>query len=129
MNIINEYKFLLAYFICYACFEQQKLCCYNVAPSLACIKSKQSGDYTALSVQPRVKSAVCDRSFSRARFHATADRYRSFFSGWLQAHVRITCSSAWKTLKQQIHTSTHSVSDDSLRSELKAYVCLWVASS
>ena len=51
MNIINEHTFLLAHFLYYACFEQQKLCCYNVAPSLACIKSKQSGDYTALSAR------------------------------------------------------------------------------
>ena len=84
MNIINEYKFLLAYFLYCACFEQQKLCCYNVAPSLACIKSKQSGDYTALSARTATsKIGVYDRSFSRARFYATADRYRSFFSGWL----------------------------------------------
>ena len=34
MNIINEYKFLLAYFLYYACFEQQKLCCYNVTAEL-----------------------------------------------------------------------------------------------
>ena len=40
MNIIKFY---------YACFEQQKRCCYNVAPSLACIKSKQSGEYTVLT--------------------------------------------------------------------------------
>ena len=29
MNIINEHTFLLAHFLYYACFEQQKLCCYK----------------------------------------------------------------------------------------------------
>ena len=53
MNIIKFY---------YACFEQQKRCCYNVAPSLACIKSKQSGEYTVLSA----------RRFVTAHFHALA---------------------------------------------------------
>ena len=60
MNIINEYKFLLAYFLYCACFEQQKLCCYNVAPSLACIKSKQSGDY--IIVRQRIRGSTRFRS-------------------------------------------------------------------
>ena len=112
MNIINEHTFLLTYFLYCACFEQQKLYCSNVASLLACIKSKQSGEYTMLSARTAtvVKTAVCDGSFSPARFHVTVDRYRSFFSGWLQAHVWMTCSSARKTWKQQIHTPAHSVS-------------------
>ena len=49
MNIINECKFYFLNFLCYANLGKQTDCCYNVVPSSACIKSKQSGVYTALS--------------------------------------------------------------------------------
>ena len=110
MNIIKRMPSFTFYFLRYANFGQRTDCCYNVAPSSACSKSKQSGVYTALSARTaRVKTAVCDGSFSRARFHATADRYRCFFSGWPHNYAWITCFSARKSLKQRIGTPTHTV--------------------
>ena len=126
----------LLYFLCYANFGQQTDCCYNVAPSSACIESKQLGVYTALIVlvQPRVKTAVCDGLVSHTRFHATADRHRCLFSGWLQNYAWITCFSARKTLKQRIGTPTHTVlyptvQRPSLRAGLNECIVLWAGYS
>ena len=43
MNIINVCKFYFLNFLCYTNFGQQTDCCYNIASSSACSKSKQSG--------------------------------------------------------------------------------------
>ena len=98
------------YFLRYANYGQQTDCCYKLHHRQLAVKvNNRASTLRLVRVQPRVKTAVCDVSFSRARFHATADRYRCFFSGWPHNYAWITCFSARKSLKQRIGTPTHTV--------------------
>ena len=80
MNIINECKF---YFFAVLTSDNKPTAVTTLHHRQLAVKVNNRVSTLRLArVQPQVKMAVCDGSFSRARFHATADRYRCFFSGW-----------------------------------------------
>ena len=110
MNIINECRFYFFIFFAMLTSDNKQTAVTTLHHHQLAVKVNNRVSTLRLArVQPRVKTAVCDGSFSRARFHATADRYRCFFSGWPHNYAWITCFSARKSLKQRIGTSTHTV--------------------
>ena len=110
MNIINECKFYFLILFAMLISDNKQTAVTTLHHRQLAVKVNNRASTLRLArVQPRVKTTVCDGSFSSARFHATADCYRCFFSGLLHNYAWITCFSARKTLKQRIGTPTHTV--------------------
>ena len=133
MNIINECQVLLFIFFAMLTSDNKQTAVTMLHHRQLAVKVNNRASTLLLArVQPRVKTAVCDGSFSCARFHATADRYRCFFSGWPHNYAWIICFSARKSLKQRIDTPTHTVlypQRSSLRAGLNECIVLWAGYS
>ena len=90
MNIINECKFYFFIFFAILTSDNKQTAVTTLHHRQLALKVNNRASTLLLAcVQPRVKTPVCDGTFSRARFHATADRYRCLFSGWFQNYAWI----------------------------------------